>query len=203
MSARENRSNERFRCHLSVSFQSADDFVVEYVENLSRGGVFVRAAYNLSLGQEVSLEIELPGFDRFQVAAKVAHLVSPEQAKVRGGAPGAGLQIVTAPDGFTHALGVYLERLGQRKKYTVLVYDDECLGLLEDAGFTAHPLPPIDDLQAVCNADGVTVVGIVVPGMLHATYQECAATFGVGRVVHVIDYLEEFDGLLVKLDEYL
>jgi len=165
---------ERFRVHLQVRFQTALDYVVEYAENLSRGGVFVSGAHNLAPRAPVSCEIELPGAGRFTVLAEVAHVLGADTAARLGRAPGAGLQITSSPPGFTAALEDYLHRLGRRRDVVVLTSDLLAGRFLSAAGFLVRPLPPPEQLVELMATSPEPVVGaLVLPGRM-AEYQRAA-----------------------------
>ena len=129
------RVHERHATVLAVRFVSAADFVIEYAENLSAGGLFVRQAHGLEPLSEVTVQIELAGFDTFKVKAKVAHIMDEAMAARLGRSPGAGLQLIDVPPSFTKALSGYLARLGRRRDFLILAEDAACVGMLGEAGF--------------------------------------------------------------------
>jgi hypothetical protein len=189
--------------HLSVRYEKARDFVVEYARNLSVGGLFVRGAHDLELLSEINVEVDLPGFDNFRLVCQVAHVVSPEMAAATDSIPGAGLAIVKSPPDFNEALGIYLRRLGRRRDFCVLVIDEECRRLLEDAGYRAVAAPPVSQLVATIARSAVPIIGVVVSRAQETAYADAAAAAGMPGVVHGLDYLEEVEELLTVLDEEL
>ena len=118
------RSEDRFPVHISVRFLDARDYLIQYAENLSQGGLFVAGAQALKPLNQVDLEIELPGYGRFPVEARVAHVVTERMAEERGQTAGAGLAFVNVPDNFERVLSQYLQLLGRRHDTTVLVQDE-------------------------------------------------------------------------------
>jgi uncharacterized protein (TIGR02266 family) len=200
---RENRRHQRFAVRFQVRFRTALDFVVEYAENLSAGGVFVRGAHRLEPLSEVEVELGLPGYGQFTVRGKVAHIVSPETAAMSGRRPGAGLEIVQAPDGFREALGEYLRRLGRRRDVAVLVEDGRPLELLDDAGYRASPLPPPNELVVAMARSEFPVLAVVVTRAREEQFRPAAEAAGVGDLVHLLDHEEEIDELLGALDNLL
>ncbi len=120
---------------MAVRFSSAAEFVTEYAENLSVGGLFLRQGHKLEPLSLVTVQISLPGIGNFEVTAKVAHVLDEETAKKFGREPGAGLQLTKVPDGFEDALLAYLGRLGKRRDCLVLVSEDETRKFVEDAGY--------------------------------------------------------------------
>ncbi len=120
---------------MAVRFATAEEFVTEYAENLSVGGLFLRQGHYLEPLKVISVRISLPGLGDFEVRARVAHVLDTETAKKYGREPGAGLQLVETPDGFDEAMMEYLGRLGKRRDCLVLVSDAATLKFLEEAGY--------------------------------------------------------------------
>lgn len=200
---KDNRRHQRFAVRLQVRFKTALDFVVEYAENLSAGGVFVRGAHRLEALSEAEVVIVLPGYGEFTVRGKVAHIVSPELAAVSGRRPGAGLEIIQAPDGFREAISEYLRRLGRRRDVAVLVEEGRPLELLDAAGYRAAPLPPPNDLVVAMARSEYPVLAVVVTRAREDQFRPAAQAAGVGDLVHLLDHEEELDELLGALDNLL
>lgn len=57
----EKRRFERQPVTLLVEYDGADDFVTDYTENLSSGGIFINTAKRLDIGTEVKLMLSFPG----------------------------------------------------------------------------------------------------------------------------------------------
>lgn len=153
----------RHRVSLSVRFANAHTYVEEYAENLSRGGLFVVGAHQLNVLDLVMVQIDLPGFGRYEVGAEVAHILTPEIAAKVGRRPGAGFAIRQAPEGFREALTAYLVRLGARRNAMVFCTSGLLAAVIKEAGFVVEPLPELWGLlDAVRGADKM-VVGIFVP----------------------------------------
>lgn len=159
--------------HLRVSFQRARDFVEQYAENLSAGGLFVRGATRLALREQVTLELDLPGHGAFAVTAEVAHVVPPGDPHR---APGVGLSLVTKPPGFDDALTAYLMRLGRRPDAKVFVSHDPWRSLLADAGYHVLDLPPPHQLVQVLG--DTAAVGLLAPEDLAEQYRAALAFLG-------------------------
>src|SRR5688572_20977235 len=114
-SGREKRRSFRYAVNLVVRFDSAREFVTEYAENLSHGGLFIRTSSGrLKALDEVGVELTLPGLGTYKVGVRVAHVLTPDQAARYGAAPGAGCEILSRPPGFAEAIQEYLRRLGRR-----------------------------------------------------------------------------------------
>jgi len=195
--------DERYRVHLSVRYQAALDFVMEYAENLSNGGLFVRGAQDLELRQEVDVDVELPGFAKFKVTAEVVHLIDEESAESLSRKPGAGMTIKKSPPGFDMALNSYLKRLGRRKDNTVLASDEQFRNWIEDAGFRALPVPPPSQLSRAVSQSEVPVIGILVSRELEEEYKAAVEKKKIKLRVFGVDFLEELEELLPELDEGL
>lgn len=199
----DNRKHERYAVRFQVRFKSAVDFVSEYAENLSAGGLFVRGAHRLEPHSEAEVEITLPGYGTHTVRGKVAHVVSPELAEQSGRRPGAGLEILEAPDGFGELLGEYLRRLGRRRDVAVLVEDGQPFELLEAAGYRAGSLPPPNELVVAMARSEYPVLAVVVTRAREEQFRPAAEAAGVGDLVHLLDHEEELDDLLGRLDTLL
>jgi hypothetical protein len=131
----EDRKHERHDTVMAVKFATAEEFVTEYAENLSVGGLFLRHGHTLAPLSVVTVQLDLPGFGKFEVKAKVAHVLDEETAKRYGREPGAGMQMVETPEGFDEALMSYLGRLGKRRDCLVLVSELAALEFLKAAGY--------------------------------------------------------------------
>ena len=199
----DNRRHQRFAVRFQVRFKTALDFVAEYAENLSAGGLFVRGGHRLEPQSEAEVEIGLPGYGSFTVRGKVAHIVSPELAAATGRRPGAGLEITQAPDGFREALGEYLRRLGRRRDVAVLVEEGQPLELLAAAGYRAAPLPPPNDLVVIMARSEYPVIAVVVTRAREDQFRPAAVAAGVADLVRLLDHEEELDELLGALDTLL
>jgi len=179
------------------------DFVTEYAQNLSVGGLFIQGDQNLHLRQQVNVELELPGYKSFQLTAEVVHILDPESADAIGRKPGTGFTIVKSPSGFDKALSSYLERLGRRKDFVVLAANQPCLKMIKDVGFQTSPVPPTSQLVEVIKRSKDQVIAVVVSKEIEHEYAAAAEAGGRPGLVYGIDFLEEIDGLIPRLDEAL
>lgn len=200
----DNRRHPRFAVHLEVRFGRALDFVVEYAENLSAGGLYVRGAHTLEPLSDVEVELALPGYGRFTVQGRVAHVVGEELARRQGRRPGAGIEIASSPPGFDAALSEYLRRLGRRRDVAVLVEGGPALELLGAAGFQAEALPAAEELVAVMARSAHPVIALVVTPAYAGTYQRVARDAGVEDLIRLLgDEEADAEKLLADLDELL
>lgn len=203
MSSTTQRRQPRYPVNFSVRFGAAREFVQEYAENLSTGGLFVRGAHRLGEGEQVLIEIDLPGYDTFIVTARVAHVLSPEEAQESGRHPGAGLTIQNQPNGFSDAMRTYLLRLGKRRDHIVLVSDEAMREMIGEAGFQVRSVPPPNALSAVVNTVDAPVIAVVVNEQLREPYASAAEAAGLGDLIHTIASLDEFEDTLRALDRRL
>lgn len=204
MGSKRDRAAERHRVHLQVRYAVAQDFVIEYAENLSQGGVFVAGAHNLEPLSEVTLEISLPGAGTFQVTAEVAHVLTAEAAARVSRRPGAGLAIRRGPKGFREALESYLVRLGRRTEYLVWCGDSACARALAGAGYQVEPAPPPEDLAGAYVRTERSVLAVVVPRARQLVYQQASAAAGGGTdLIVVMDSVDELDTVIAALDQQL
>lgn len=194
---RDQRRSKRFPVQLTVRFVSADDFVVQYAENLSVGGLFVRDADHLAPLTELMVDLELPGSGNYQLRTRVAHILTPDRARAVGASPGAGLEIVAAPAGFEEKLLGYLSRLGERRGHEVLAAEDEVARAVARAGYRAEAVSP-RQAAAACDR-GRPVLAVVAPSRELGTYR---AALGRDRAGLLLDHPDgaELDALIARLD---
>lgn len=195
------RRSSRTSVHLKVRYEKAHEYVVEYADNLSAGGLFLAGAVHLEALAHVNVEIELPGFGSFRVKAQVAHVLTEELAKSLGRAPGAGLAIVRAPEGFEQATRRYLELLGQRADRLVLVGHSGIARIIGDAGYRVEMVPAADALVAFIARADEHVIGVVVAPEDLEAYVASASVAGAGDLVMAMKGKSEVDSVLSKLDE--
>lgn len=203
MSGSDKRKNERFDVRFKVRYGAAVDFVSEYADNLSVGGLFVRGGHRLQPLAEVEVELELPGYRSIKVAGKVAHIVSPELAAKTGRRPGAGVEITTGTPGFEKDLREYLRRLGRRRDVAVLAERGAPLDLLTASGFHAAVVPEPRDVVAGMSRATHPVLSVVVTRARERDYRPALEDAGLGDALRLLDHEEELDDLLTVLDSLL
>jgi hypothetical protein len=198
------RESARYRVHLAVRYGVAAEFVREYAENLSNGGLFIAGASGLEPLQEVGVEIELPGFGKFRLKCQVAHVITEEAGAKYGHKPGAGLAILAGPRGYKDALMRYLQRLGRRADHLVLCGHQGISKVLGDAGYKVQRAPAPDGLAATIADSDAPVIAVVVDQQQGAAYAAAANAAGAGpELVLTMASAAAADSLLADLDERL
>lgn len=197
------RRAERHRVALTVRYGTARDFVVDYAENLSTGGMFIRGTQSFEQDEFVDIVLELPGYGEFEVRARAAHSITPELASELGRSAGTGFSIVEGPKGFFDALHQYLIRLGLRREHTVLVKDETLQKDLDDAGYLIAPVPPPGQLFKVIALIENPVIAVIVPAGHMKVYIQAASSMGTPELIKVAEHFESFEALLMVLDEEL
>lgn len=185
-----------------MRYSTAREFVQEYAENLSSGGLFITGAHSLDPLQQVTVRIELPGYGEFEVKAEVVHIVQPEQAATFKRPAGAGLAIVEAPMGFDQILKGYLWRLGRRKDYVIMISDEPVGILLGATGYRVKRVPSPDEVTTTLVQSDKPVIGILVPGSQISVYARVLDGIG-DRLLHAIDGFANIDQMLARMDEEL
>lgn len=89
----ERRRAPRFAARIKVNFRSVDELVTAYTADLSHGGLYVAASVQLPAGTDVQLSLELPdGGPPARIPARVAYVLTGEQAEAQARQPGMGMQ---------------------------------------------------------------------------------------------------------------
>jgi hypothetical protein len=197
------RQSDRYRVHLRVSYQSAADFVREFAENLSAGGMFIAGATGLAPLEQVGIEVELPGFGNYRVKAEVAHVLDETTAERLGRTAGAGVAIIDAPPDWQEALSGYLQRLGSRADRLVLVSDPELRLALAATGYQTGAAPAPGGLVAAVARSEIQVHAVVVRSAEVDAYRAEAAKAGDPDLVHAAGGPADLDLLLAALDSLL
>jgi len=183
----------RARVHLEVRFKTAAEFVTEYAENLSVGGLFVRGEYDVERLESVGVDLTLPGPETFSLGAQVMHIIDADDAVRLGRQPGVGLAISERPPGFTESLQAYLRKLGSRRDVSVLASEETARTLLDAAGFgTTEAVPPEDIVAAIARSD-VPIIAVIVPTATADAYREALAAAGGEELLFGVDLCDELD----------
>ncbi len=93
-----------FAAEVRVKCQSWDQFAVVAAQNLSRGGIFLRTNTPAPLHSRVQVILTDPNGSEFQIAGRVAHVVSADRAVVENREPGIGVQFEPAEPRIAEAI---------------------------------------------------------------------------------------------------
>lgn len=198
----EQRRHPRYGVHLAVRYANAEQFVADYVENLSAGGLFIAGANQLTLNTETDIQIELPGQGEWRVRAKSVFLIDETAAAKIGRTAGAGFSIIDKPPGFDDALLGYLLRLGKRREHAVMVGEIPGRDLITDAGYRVIPLESEDEVAIALANDDAKIIAIIVQASLVQPYRDRlgekgkSLVFPASGVTDVVDILARIDSLL-------
>jgi Tfp pilus assembly protein PilZ len=202
VSSANDRKHERFKARVRVHFESAADFVVQYAENLSAGGIFVPGVTSYELLSEIAVVIDLPGAEASEVRARVAHVLTEEMAVKYKRPAGTGLEIIESPESFQKALRGFLELLGRRRDSLVLASEEDVHRYLDLSGYRVG----MTDLSSVVEdyASGDRVIAVVVPQLVRPEFEEQLSTFpGSAAKLIGLTGAVATSGLLQELDRRL
>jgi uncharacterized protein (TIGR02266 family) len=106
------RAFPRHAARFQVGFSSNKEFVLEYAENISAGGVFVHTEQPPEMDAIVTVSLHLPGNDvPVEAKAVIVHRVSKEEAADLGKSPGMGVQFLDSSDEFREAIDRAIEHI--------------------------------------------------------------------------------------------
>jgi Tfp pilus assembly protein PilZ len=198
----EQRRHPRFGVRLAVRYTNAQQFVADYVENLSAGGLFIAGAHQLPLKTETDVAIELPGQGSWTVRGRVMFIIDDDSARRASRRPGAGLQIIEKPAGFDDALLGYLLRLGRRRDHSVMAGNVPGVRHVTDAGYRVIALEPPHQAAVTAGDALVQLVAVLVPADQAASYRQALGARGES-LVHVVVREDEVHDLLARIDSLL
>lgn len=199
----EQRKHQRYDVRLAVRYANAEEFVTDYVENLSVGGLYIAGAHQLQLLTETDVQIELPGQGAWTVRGKVAFLIDPQAAKLAGREPGAGIEILTKPPGFDDALLGYLLRLGRRRDHVIMIAEGMIgANLFVEAGYRVQPLESEDEVAFALSDSTAAIIAIVLPPSLVTTYRDRLGEAGKA-IVFSVSTIEDVHDILARIDSLL
>ena len=196
------RRSARHQVHLSVSYESAAEFVKEYAENLSAGGLFIAGAIDLIPLDLIGVEITLPGYGTYRVQAEVAHFIDADTASRAHCTAGAGLAIKEATEEFYAALLGYLAHLGRRADHLVLVEEPALRQALARAGYQTGPAPDPGGMVAVVARSETPILRVIVGPQRLAEYEAAAVQAGDPELVTAAD-AGALGAILLVLDDLL
>jgi uncharacterized protein (TIGR02266 family) len=89
---KERRKHERVSTRLLIKYGNAEQFFTDYIQNISRGGIFIPTYNPLPPGTRLEISFSLPGWDRLiETEGVVVHSVHGDPRQ--GGQPaGMGVQ---------------------------------------------------------------------------------------------------------------
>lgn len=180
-----------------MKYTNAAEFVADYVENLSVGGLFIAGAHNRELPSEIEIDVDLPGQGKWRVKARAVFRLDAEQAKQRGRRAGVGFQITHKPPGYDDALLGYLLRLGRRRDFTVMAGDIPARELLVDSGYIVLPLAVDAELARALTNEKLLAIAV------RTDVAEAVRGYGGGELVVGIDSPEDVSDLIARLDSLL
>ncbi len=134
----ERREEDRTQATLRVEYQGASDLLIDYTENLSKGGVFISTDHAFEKGETISLLLSFPGLvNPFKVRGLVAWCKTD-------GDPGVGIEF---QDVQGQELEEFIRRLKEQdsnlvaKEVSILVADDNphLCKMIEDSLQTRAP----------------------------------------------------------------
>ncbi|UCD85957.1 MAG: TIGR02266 family protein [Deltaproteobacteria bacterium] len=103
------RKHPRFESRIKIGFKSVRDFLWEYSEDISKGGLFVKTNNPMPLKSRLQLKLCLPGRHReISVTGEVVYIVKAGDARK---APGMGIQLVDLDKNARSEIDEYLEEL--------------------------------------------------------------------------------------------
>jgi type IV pilus assembly protein PilZ len=102
----------RFPVRFKVRFSDPLEFITQYADNISRGGLFIETLDPPDLGRAVAVILELPdGGPPISASALVVHRVPFAAVLPPGESPGCGVQFLDTSDGFHERIESYLVAL--------------------------------------------------------------------------------------------
>jgi hypothetical protein len=170
--------------HLTIRFENASEFVEEYADNITQGGLFLRGEYQLERLAQVELELRMPGLGAVLTPARVVHCTRT----------GVGLDLAEANDDFYATLRSYLMLLGKRRLLSLVACDQELVERLAAAGYCVS-----------FAASPNQVVGLFARG-IGAVVVRPQDIEGISLVVDrdfLVHYDGDFEQLLLELDKLL
>ncbi len=103
---------ERYEVRHVVKFQSTAEFLTDYTENLSHGGMYLATDQDLEPGATIRATIEIPGItESIEVIGRVAYRLNAKQVEEQGRQPGVGVQFLELSPEAKNQLDHYLKRL--------------------------------------------------------------------------------------------
>jgi hypothetical protein len=198
----EQRRHPRYGVHLAVRYSNAEQFVTDYVENLSVGGLFIAGANQVPLFTETDVQVELPGQGSWTLRAKSVFLIDATAARTTGRKAGAGFSIIDKPPGFDDALLGYLLRLGRRRDHSVMVGEVAGKRIVTDAGYRLIELASPEQAAASAADEEARLLAVLVPPEHVDEYRRAIGDRGTD-LVHAVRNEADIPDILARLDSLL
>lgn len=114
---KEHREHSRLPYRLRVDYKTVDEFVIDYTENISRGGAFIRTRRPLPPGTRLQLEIIVAGVPvLLKMRGRVAWVNPPTGTKHRPDLPtGMGVKFIFPDESTRLMMEALVERLEQEQ----------------------------------------------------------------------------------------
>jgi uncharacterized protein (TIGR02266 family) len=109
------RKDHRYDIEIKVDYSTREMFQSNYVTNISRGGVFIRAENPLPIHSEVSLKFTFPDSEvTIEAAGRVAWTYDIKKGTGQI-SPGMGIRFTSFPSEFKSFLEGYLKNLSSEQ----------------------------------------------------------------------------------------
>jgi Tfp pilus assembly protein PilZ len=145
---RNRRKHPRVRARdLGAQILTATGRIPAQVENISRGGAFVRTDRPLEVGSDMMVELARPGLRRvLSLAARVTSRIDPAMGRISKRAPGMGMMFISLDARQTDRLVALLKELGAPDS-------DGAVTLSDDATELELQALSLDDVLPMAPAD--------------------------------------------------
>jgi uncharacterized protein (TIGR02266 family) len=108
------RENERVRAEIKVHFKTPRDFLKKYTDDISKGGIFVKAINPLPMNTKVKVVLMPPGQDNIELTGKVVYVLNEEQATKIGRSPGMGVEFFEVSPDTSRKLEEIIEKIKEK-----------------------------------------------------------------------------------------
>jgi uncharacterized protein (TIGR02266 family) len=107
----ERRQHQRVPARILIKYGNAEQFFTDYIQNISRGGIFVPTYHPLPKGTRLHISFSLPFWDSLiDTQGTVVHCVRSDPTQ--GGAPsGMGIQFQALREEYLDLLDKYVNSL--------------------------------------------------------------------------------------------
>lgn len=101
------RTDRRCPVSLKVSYQTYDNFLIEYTKNVSRGGMFIGTKHPHQINDIVDLFLDVPGLaDPVHLKGEIVHL---NTSGIEDGDAGVGVKFIDIEDMSRQALITFIK----------------------------------------------------------------------------------------------